>query len=94
MTTKEFESYIQREIDSALTIRVNPNADDIAGVYWNDAYTGVSVAPQEVREEFDKSYTDKMGYPYRSTTQTAELIRAKLPRTQDPENYKLLTQKK
>lgn len=93
MTTKEFEVKIQQEIDPELTVRVNPNADDIAGVYWREVYISVAVPSGDIQEEFNRDYTDKMGYPYRSVQMAIDQIKGKLPKFQDPENYKMMTEK-
>ena len=80
MTTEDFEIQIKKDIDSDLNIRVNPNAEDIAGVYWNDIYIGVAVPPKEIRKEHSSSYTDSMGHPYRHIALAIEFIEAKLPK--------------
>lgn len=92
MQIQDFEKKIQKEIDSELSIRPNPNADDIAGVYWKDLYISVALPPQEIREVYSKDYTDKMGAPYRSIDMAMDHIKAKLTKFQDPENYKIMTQ--
>lgn len=78
MKTTDFEKKIQKEIDPDLSIRVNPNAEDIAGVYWNDIFIGVSVPPKEIREKLDPSYLDGIGYPYKDRVLAEEFIRGKL----------------
>lgn len=93
MQIKDFEVKIQSEIDPELSIRVNPNADDIAGVYWRDVYISVAIPSNDIREDFSKDYTDKMGYPYRSIGMAMEQIKGKLPKFQDPENYKMMMEK-
>lgn len=80
MKTTDFEKKIQEEIDPELNIRINPNAEDIAGVYWNDIYISVAVPPQEIREEHDDKYHDAIGYPYRHIDSAIELIKGKLPK--------------
>ena len=80
MTIKEFEAKIQKEIDKDLNIRVNPNHNDIAGVYWNNIYISVAVPPQEIRDKLDNGYTDAIGHPYRSIDMAIDLINGKLPK--------------
>ena len=80
MKTLDFEKQIQKEIDPELNIRINPNAEDIAGVYWNDIFIGVAVPPQEIREEHDANYQDSIGHPYRHVASAIELIEGKLPK--------------
>lgn len=80
MTTKDFEKKIQTEIDKDLNIRVNPNASDIAGVYWNDIFIGIAVPPVEIREAYDAGYQDDMGHPYRHVASAIEMIEGKLPK--------------
>lgn len=90
MNIQQFETKIQQEIDPNLNIRVNPNHDDIAGVYWKDAYISVAVPSGEIKEEFDKKYVDAQGYPYRTIEMAEELIKAKMQKFID--NYDLMTQ--
>lgn len=92
MNIQDFEAKIQAEIDPELTVRPNPNADDIAGVYWKDLYISVAVPSGEIREEYSKDYTDKLGHPYRSIDMAVEQIKGKLPKFQNPENYKMMTE--
>lgn len=92
MKIQEFEKKIQEEIDSELTVRPNPNADDIAGVYWRDLYISVAVPSGEIREEYSKDYTDNLGHPYRNIQMAMDQIAGKLPKFQDPENYKMMTE--
>ncbi len=80
MKTEDFEKKIQDEIDSELNVRVNPNHDDIAGVYWNDIYIGVAVPPKEIREEHNSGYTDDLGNPYKHIDMAIEFINGKLPK--------------
>jgi len=93
MKITEFEEKIQKEVDPDLSVRVNPNAPDIAGIYYKEAYCSVAVPPDEIREEPDKNYMDKMGHQYRTIDQAINLLKAKLESVKDPDNYKLLTEK-
>ena len=81
MKIEDFEKQIQKDIDPELNIRVNPNHDDIAGVYWNDIYIGVSVPPVDIREKVDTKYIDKLGTPYKSIPMALEFIEGKLAKT-------------
>lgn len=92
MKTTDFEKKIQKEIDKDLTIRVNPNAKDIAGVYWKEYFIGVSVPPEEIREEADKGYTDAIGHPYKHVQLAEDFIHGKLAQikkavAEDPELF-------
>ncbi len=78
MNIKDFEKKIQTEIDKDLTIRTNPNAADIAGVYWKDTYIGVAVPPLEIKEKIDTGYADSIGYPYKSIDLAEDFIKGKL----------------
>ena len=78
MLIKDFVAKIQSEIDKDLTIRTNPNATDIAGVYYKDTYIGVAVPPVEIRETVDSGYTDSIGYPYKSIQLAEDFIKGKL----------------
>ena len=78
MLIKDFEKKIQDEIEPTLSIRTNPNHEDIAGVYWGDIYLGVAVPPVEIRETAEAGYTDKYGYPYKARPFAEELIKGKL----------------
>lgn len=78
MKTTDFEKKLQKELDPDITIRVNPNHSDIVGVYWKEHYLSVSVPPEEIKEEVDKGYTDKIGYPYKSRPMAEELVIGKL----------------
>lgn len=93
MLIADFEQKLKDEINEDLTVRVNPNADDIAGVYWREAYLGVAVPSKEIHETFNPKYVDRNGYPYRSYVQAIELVKGKLSKFQDPEVYKIMTQK-
>lgn len=93
MLITEFEKKIQKEIDADLTIRINPNAEDIAGVYYKGVYIGVAVPPQEIHQEHSPKYTDRNGYPYRSITQAEDIIKGKLIKFQDPEVMKVMSEK-
>lgn len=79
MKIKDFEAKIQKEIDAELSVRTNPNHGDIAGVYYKNTYLGVAVPPEEIREEVDKGYSDKLGYPYKSIKMAEDFINGKLP---------------
>lgn len=78
MKTTDFEKQIQKDIDPDLNIRTNPNHKDIAGVYWNDIFIGVSVPPEEIKEEFDGGYRDAIGYPYKNVQLALDFISGKL----------------
>ena len=78
MKIKDFEKKIQTEIDKDLTIRTNPNHDDIAGVYWNDVYIGVSLPPVDIREDIDLNYVDAIGQPYKNVEMALSFIKGKL----------------
>lgn len=93
MTTKDFEKKIQDEIDPNLTIRINPNADDIAGVYFNDIYLGVAVPPNEIHKEMSMQRTDATGTPYKTLDFAYDVIKGKLGHLKkaledDPELFK------
>lgn len=81
MKIEDFEKQIKKDIDPDLTIRVNPNHEDIAGVYWNDIFIGVSVPPKEIREKVDMKYVDQLGNPYKSIPMALEFIKGKLAKT-------------
>jgi len=93
MFITDFEKKIQEEIHPELTIRVNPNSDDIAGVYLNDTYMGIALPPQEIREEFSPKYVDRRGSPYRCVQQALDIISGKLAKFQDPEVMKVMNTK-
>lgn len=93
MLTTDFELKIQKEIDKDLTIKTNPNADDIAGVYYQNVYIGVAVPPKEIFEEFREKYQDRLGHPYRSISQAEAIIQGKLTKFKDPEVMKVMTAK-
>lgn len=93
MLITEFEKKIQVEINPALSIRVNPNADDIAGVYYENMYMGIALPPQEIKDEFSEKYHDKKGYPYRTMSQAVDIINGKLPKFQDPEVMRVMNEK-
>lgn len=80
MNIKDFEKEIQATIDPDLTIRVNPNHKDIAGVYYKDVYISIAVPPEEIREEHDSGYRDDAGYPYKHRQLAIDLIKGKLPK--------------
>lgn len=81
MQIKDFEKKIQKEIDPDLSVRTNPKADDIAGVYYKDVFIGVSVPPVEIKEDIDKGYTDGIGYPYKNIAMAENFIKGKLAKT-------------
>jgi len=78
MTTKDFELKLQKEIDEKLNIRVNPNHDDIARVYWGDEYVGVAVPPKEIHEDVSYGYTDALGVPYKTIDTAFAMVKGKL----------------
>lgn len=78
MKITDFEKQIQKDIDPELSIRVNPNHPDIAGVYWREHFLGVSVPPQEIKTALDASYRDKIGYPYKNKQLALDQITGKL----------------
>ena len=80
MKTSDFEKEIQETIDKDLSVRVNPNAKDIAGVYYKDLYLSVAIPPEEIKDELDSSYRDDAGYPYKHKALALELIKGKLPK--------------
>ena len=99
MKTKDFEKKIQKEIDPDLNVRINPNHDDIAGVYWNDVYIGVAIPPQEIKRDHSASYTDAIGYPYKHISLAFDLIKGKLRKYKqamkdDPDLFKPVVMEK
>lgn len=78
MKIKDFEKQIQKDIDKDLSIRVNPNAKDVAGVYWKDTYIYVALPSEEIREEYDPNYRDDMGHPYKNVSLAIDFINGKL----------------
>jgi hypothetical protein len=93
MLITDFEKKIKDEIHPDLSIRINPNADDIAGVYLNNTYMGIALPPQEIRDEFNPKYADHRGSPYRSIQQALDLINGKLTKFQDPEVIRVMNEK-
>jgi hypothetical protein len=93
MKIKDFEERIQKEIDSELTIRTNPNAKDIAGVYYKEHFIGVSVPPEEIFEEISATRVDALGVPYKTIDFAFGLITGKLAHIkraleEDPDLFK------
>jgi len=93
MTIKDFEKKIQAEIHPDITIRINPNSEDIAGVYLNNTYMGIALPPQEIQEMFSSKYVDSRGAPYRCIEQAEAIIKGKLTKFQDPEVIKVMNTK-
>ena len=90
MTIKDFETRLQTELDETITIVPNPNAPDIAGVYWGSHYLGVAVPPKNIEEKQNLAFQDAMGFPYKTIDQAFELTEAKLAKfkrilKEDPE---------
>lgn len=92
MLITQFEKKIQEEINSDLAIKINPNADDIAGIYYKNMYMGIAVPSQEIYEVFSDKYVDRMGHPYRSIEQAESIIRGKLTKFQDPEVIRVMAE--
>jgi hypothetical protein len=93
MLITEFEQKIKNEIDQDLSIRINPNADDIAGIYYKDFYMGIAVPSKEIHETPSEKYCDRMGHQYRSIEQAEGIIRGKITKFQDPEVMRVMTEK-
>lgn len=93
MLIKDFEQKIKNEIDQGLEVRVNPNADDIAGIYYQGMYLGVAIPSKEIHETFSEKYCDRMGHPYRSIEQAEGIIRGKITKFQDPEVMRVMNEK-
>ena len=93
MLITDFEKKIKDEIHPDLSIRINPNSDDIAGVYLNNIYMGIALPPQEIHEQFREKYADRRGAPYRSIQQAEGIIKGKLTKFQDPEVIKVMNTK-
>lgn len=74
MKIKDFEKHIQDTIDKRLSIRINPNHDDIAGVYLDEVYLGVAVPPKVIKTQIDPNYTDIHGHAYRTKQQAEKAI--------------------
>lgn len=99
MKTIDFEKKIQEEIDKDLSIRTNPNHEDIAGVYWNDIYLGIAVPPVEIRDRMSSEYVDAIGHQYKDQFIAYELIKGKLPKykkamKEDPDLFKPVVMEK
>jgi len=93
MKIKDFQTKIQEEIDPELTIRTNPNAKDIAGVYYKDIYIGVAVPPEEIYEEVSRTRVDALGMPYKTIDFAYDMIKGKLTKVkeaiaEDPDLFK------
>ena len=84
MYIKYFEEELKREIAPELNIR--RMAQDIAGIYLNDKYLGISTAPEYVFDTVNHQYTDnppwwsgqKEKVIYRSRPLLKKLISVKL----------------
>jgi len=68
MTIKEFETKL-KEIDPKYEIIQHPNNPELAGLYYDRNLinkTGflVTVPADEIREEYDPSFTDSTGHPH------------------------------
>jgi hypothetical protein len=84
MYIKDFERELQQDISEHLTIK--QTADDIAGIYFKDKYTGISTAPKYVFDNVNLEYRDnppwwsgqKERVIYRSKPLLKRLLRAKI----------------
>jgi len=70
MTINELETKL-KEMDQRFEIVPHPNADDVAGVYFDrniEHGTGfvLTIPSKDIYEEFNPSYHDIMGHPYQS----------------------------
>jgi hypothetical protein len=92
MKIQEFEQKIQNEIDKELEVRVNPNIEDMAGVYYRGIYTGCAVPGKEIYEDHRPGYTNDMGYPHKNSVKAEMEIKSKLAKLkkglqEDPDLY-------
>lgn len=76
MLIEHFEQKIKHEIDARLYIKYLNR--DVAGVYFGHNYLDISVPRKHIYEQQNPEYTDRNGAPYRSVSQTMELIKAKM----------------
>lgn len=70
MTIQELETKL-KEMDSRFEVIINPNAPDVAGIYFDrntEHKTGfVTTVPSgEIYEEYNALYVDAVGHPYQS----------------------------
>lgn len=95
MTIKEFENKIKTEIDSGLSVKINPNHNEVAGVYYGDYYINVTIPSTGLKDEVDNKYGINIGerfIPHRNIQQSFDLVGAKLKQhkkllEEDPELF-------
>ena len=83
MTNKEFESYLQTNVDETINFRAHPENKDIVGIYYGDYYTETAIPSGEILEERTPSYTDNFGYPHRGSIEAEGSVRSFIDRFKD-----------
>jgi len=75
MKIAEFEKILKDTIDKRITIRKNPNATDVAGVYIDDTYLHTAVPSENIYKERSKKHCDIYGTPFRGIDETLEILK-------------------
>ncbi|TXG77116.1 hypothetical protein E6Q11_03325 [Candidatus Dojkabacteria bacterium] len=90
MTIQEVETQLKK-IDENITVRANENSD-LAGVYWKDTYTYISMPKDDVRPKRTDMYCDSHGVPHRGFAEVVERVKAFVEQIQDPSYMEYLTE--
>lgn len=90
MTINDFVARLRKNIDPDISIRVNPNHPDIAGVYWKNIHMEIGCPPHEIFEERNPAFTDAFGTPHRTVEEVEAMARSWLFQMKnDPEFFEL-----
>ena len=91
MTIQELELEL-KSINPDFSIRINPNATEIAGLYWKDYCAYIAMPAKEIFRERREDYRDEYGHIHRSADEVILMAQNFLHRIEtEPEFKDLVT---
>lgn len=85
MELSRFEQEL-KAIDHCLSIVVNHNCPDVAGIYWNTSFL-VTIPSGQIYDEKKTTYTDKWGNVHRTRPEAIAQVKNFLWRLQNEPDF-------
>lgn len=91
MLLAEYEKHIKNTIDSNLRVVPHPHNDDMAGIYWKNAYI-CAIPSVKIFPDIKPEYQDKFGHRHRTIPEAESKIKSFMFRLNNEEGfYELMT---
>ena len=88
MTTKEFETQLQNEVDKTINFREHPVNKDIVGIYYGDIYTETAIPNGEIKPERSLDYIDLFGTPHRGSIEATQRVKDFIERINNDPDFR------